>query len=320
MGKRVFITGGTGFLGRAIVAALRARGDTAIVVTRNVERAQRLLDTKAKTPIEIVEGDPVYAGRWQEALLGVDAVINLAGQSIAGKRWTAHYKQLLHDSRVETTRLVVEGMAGQIDDDRPRVLVSASGIDYYPFAVDLGYALPVDEDDVVDETVPSGDTFLARVCRNWEAEAREAEQDGVRVVCMRTALVLGHGGPLDKMTGPFRFFVGGRIGSGRQWFSWVHIDDAVAAYLFALDRDELSGPVNLVAPQSTRAGAFAKALGKAMRRPSWLPVPGFAMKSAVGEFSEYVLHGRRAVPRALQDAGFEFTHGDLASALGQLYP
>lgn len=315
MSKRVFITGGTGFLGRQLCAALRARGDSVVVVSRNPDRAVAQLPDG----VDVTEGDPAYAGHWQDAVRGADAVINLAGQSIAGKRWSARYKQFIHDSRIETTRYLIEAMAGCIDDERPPVLVSASGIDYYPFSIDLGYSLPMDGDEAIDEGGPLGDTFLARVCRNWESEAVEAEELGVRVVRMRTSLILGRGGPLDRMAGPFRFFVGGRIGSGRQWFSWVHQDDAVAAYLFAVDRDEMSGPINLVAPESIQAGPFARVLGRTLGRPSWLPVPGFALKRAVGEFSEYLLHGRRAVPAALQAAGFTFAYPDAASALKQIY-
>ena len=317
MSKRVFITGGTGFLGRQLVAALRARGDAVVVVSRDAGQAREILGDDAG--IDVVEGDPVFAGDWQAALSGTDAVLHLAGQSIAGKRWSAHYKQMVHDSRVESTRYVVEGLAALPADERPAVLISASGIDYYPFAEDLGYSLAVDDDDAVDESGPSGDTFLARVCRHWEAEAVEAEPLGVRVARMRTSLILGRGGPLDRMAGPFRFFVGGRIGSGRQWLSWIHQDDAVGAYLFAMDRHDLAGPVNVVAPKSIQAGPFARVLGQALSRPSWLPVPGFALKRAVGEFSEYLLHGRRAVPGVLQAAGYEFSYPSAASALRQIY-
>ncbi len=326
MAKRVFITGGTGFIGRALVRALRQRGDEVIVLSRNSASARGKLsfagdDGDGIGKLEIVEGDPNYSGAWQEALGGTDAVINLAGQSVASKRWTARFKQILHDSRVESTRYLVEGIEALKPDARPAVLVSASGIDYYPFDVDLSAVLPVDEDDDVDESTPSGSSFLARLCRNWEAEAVVAEKLDVRVVLMRTGLVLGpdEDGPLDKMTTPFRFFVGGRIGNGRQWMCWIHLVDAVRAYLLAIDSAEVSGPLNLAAPNPVRADVFAKALGKAMSRPSWMPVPGFAIKAAVGEFAEYILNGRRAVPRALLDHGFEFEFTALEPALGEIF-
>jgi uncharacterized protein len=315
MARRVFVTGGTGFMGRAMIAALRARGHAVVVLTRDAARTRDL----AGDGVELIEGDPTFGGDWQAALEGVDAVINLAGQSVGEKRWTAQYKQLIHDSRVETTRFVVEGMAALAPGERPAVLVSASGVDYYPFAVDLGAALDVAEDEEITEATPSGDTFLARVCRNWESEAMRAEPLGVRVVRMRTGVVLGKGGPLDKMAAPFRMFLGGRLGSGRQWVSWVHLADAVSAYLHVMDHDALEGPVNLVAPGSVRAAELARCLGAAMNRPAWLPVPGFAVKLAVGEFAEHILNGRRAVPAALLRHGFEFAYPDLEPALAEIF-
>lgn len=302
-------------MGTAVVAALRRRGDSVVVLSRSASRAHDVLGDD----VEVIEGDSTMAGDWQAALAGVDAVINLAGQSVGDRRWTAHYKQLIHDSRVETTRFLVEGMAALEPGERPAVLVSSSGVDYYPFAVDLGVALDIDEDEEIAETTPSGDTFLARVCRNWEGEALRAEALGVRVVRMRTGIVLGKGGPLDKMAAPFRVFMGGRLGSGQQWMSWVHLDDAVRAYLFAMDHDELQGAVNLVAPNAVRAGEFANALGAAMGRPSWLAAPKFAIRLAAGEFAEHILHGRRAVPAALMRHGFEFVQPDLESALADIF-
>jgi len=315
MSRRIFVTGGTGFIGRPLVEALRERGDEVVVLSRSESRAAAVLGPG----VEVVEGDPRYGGSWQEALAGCDAVINLAGQSVAGQRWNARYKQLLHDSRVETTSRLVEGI-GKLEQ-RPAVLLSASGVDYYPFDVDLSHVLPVDEDDDVDERVPSGSTFLARLCRNWEKEARAAEEFGVRVVLMRTGVALGQDddGPLAKMTTPFKLFVGGRIGDGKQWFSWLHRADAVRAYLFALDKEEVRGALNLVAPNPVRAGEFARELGQALGRPSWMPVPGLALKLAVGEFAEHLLHGRRAVPAALLEYGFEFDFPEVGAALADVF-
>jgi hypothetical protein len=191
------------------------------------------------------------------------------------------------------------------------VLVSASGADYYPFATDV---TDFDDDDVT-EMDPPGDSFLARVCRDWEAEAMLAETHGVRVVRMRTGLVLDRGGPLARLIGPFRFFAGGRLGSGRQWVSWIHRADVVAAYLAAIDDDAWRGPVNLVAPEAARAADLARAIGRALHRPSWLPAPGFAIRLVVGEAAAYLLSGRKVVPRALEGRGFEFRHPTLAEAL-----
>jgi uncharacterized protein (TIGR01777 family) len=293
---KVVVTGATGFIGSALVPALRDRGDQVIVLSRDGERAAKQLG------VEGVTADLEEAGAWT-AVLAADAVVHLAGQSVAAKRWDARQKQVLRDSRVETTRVIVEAIAKL--PQRPRVLVCASGADYYPFD---------DDDDEYTESAKPGDSFLARLCRDWEAEALAAQQHGVRVVCMRTGLVLGHGGGLDKMTTPFKFFAGGRIGSGKQWMPWMHIDDAVAAYVAAVHDDRYTGPINMVT-DATRNRDFARALGAAMHRPSWLPVPGFAVKAAVGEFAEYVLNGRRAVPSKLRTLGFTWKHADLADAL-----
>ena len=196
--------------------------------------------------------------------------MHLAGESIAAKRWDARQKQVLRDSRVESTRTIVEAIAELPAEQRPRVLVSASGADYYEFD---------DSDEETVESAPAGESFLARVCRDWEKEARAARAHGLRVACMRTGIVLGPGGAVAKMTTPFKLFVGGRMGSGKQWLPWIHRDDVVAAYIAAVDDARYEGPINLVT-DSVRNKDFAKALGKTLGRPSWLPVPGFALKAA----------------------------------------
>lgn len=311
MSKRVFVTGGTGFVGSALVEALIGRGDQVVVLSRDAARARARLPPR----VDVVAGDPGSdSGAWQGHLAGADAVVHLAGASIAGKRWDARYKQILRDSRVESTRVVVEGLAALPEEQRPRVLVCASGADYYPGFDGDG----VGDDDDVTESAPSGESFLARMSVAWEAEAQAATAAGVRVVCMRTAVVLGEHGALPRMLLPFKLFAGGPVGSGRQWFSWIHIEDAVRGYLFAIDEPALSGPVNLSAPEPVRFKTFARALGRVLRRPSWLPVPGFAIKAAAGELGEYLLHGRRVVPAALQAHGFVFRHPKLDGALRDL--
>jgi uncharacterized protein len=313
---QVFLTGGTGFIGRALIAALTARGDRAVVLSRRAAAASAELASLGEA-VAVVTGDPTSAGPWQAEVAGCDAVINLAGESLAARRWDARVRQILRDSRIDATRFVVEAIAAAAVERRPRALLSASGIDFYPFSVDLG-ATHLADDDPIDEAAPPGSSFLARLCRDWEAEARAAEAHGVRVVVLRTGLVLGGGGALDKLTTPFKLFVGGRLGSGRQWTSWIHLDDVVRAYLFALDHAEVSGPLNLVAPGNVVNGELAAALGARMGRPSWLPVPAFAIKAVAGELAEYVLNGRRAVPAALTAAGFEFQHPALGPALAAL--
>ena len=303
---KVVVTGATGFIGTPLVAALQARGDVVTVLTRDAERARGVLGDVTAVVAELESPGP-----WYDALAGHDAIVHLAGESIGGKRLDARQKQVVRDSRVEATRALVEAIAALSLADRPRVLVSASGGDYYPFAA----AINDFDDDAVTETDPPGDTFLARVCRDWEKEARGAEGHRVRVTCMRTGLVLGAGGVVGKLATPFKLFVGGKIGDGRQWVSWIHRDDAVSGYLAALDDDRYSGPVNLVAPDSVRNSAFATALGKALGRPSWVPVPGFALRLAVGELAEYLLNGRRIVPAVLQRLGFVWKYPTLATAL-----
>ncbi|HUQ03029.1 MAG TPA: TIGR01777 family oxidoreductase [Kofleriaceae bacterium] len=304
----VVVTGATGMVGRPLVKALVDRGDTVIALVRDAARATKALGTAPS----IVAAELETPGPWLEQLRGAAAVLHLAGEPIAGRRWDAQQKQKIRDSRVESTRVIVEGIAAMPADRRPKALVSASGADYYGFA-----NRQLDDDDPVPEAAPSGDSFLARVCAEWEKEAAAAEALGVRVVRMRTGVVIGPGEALQKMTTPFKLFGGGRIGSGEQWFSWISLADAVAAYAAAAHDARYSGPVNLVAPESTRNRDLARALGKAMGRPSWLPVPAFALKVAVGgELAEYLLEGRRVVPGALEQLGFPFTHPTLASALG----
>jgi len=300
---RVAITGATGFIGSRLVAALHARGDEVIAFTRDPARAKL-------QGVRLVQAELEDAGPWQDALPGSDAVVNLAGEPIAGKRWDARQKQRLRDSRVETTQRLVEGIGKA--EPRSRVLVSASGCDYYPFAM---AAVGDFDDDDVTEADPPGEDFLARLCKAWEAEAVAAEPLGVRVVTMRTGIVIGeHGGALAKMTPPFKLFFGGRIGSGRQWMPWIHVDDAVAAYLAAIDDARYRGPINLVT-DSVRNADFAKQLGAVLHRPSWLPVPAFALRAAVGELAESLLNGRRVVPAKLRELGFVWKHPELREAL-----
>jgi len=300
----IVVTGATGFIGSALVRVLLARGDKLTVLSRNKERAKQQLGD-----VTAVTADLENAGPWTAALAGADAVVHLAGESVGSKRWDARQKQVLRDSRVESTRTIVEGIAALPKDDRPRALIAASGADYYPFAELANF-----DDDEVTESDPPGDSFLARLCRDWEKEAREAKGHGVRVVTMRTGLIVGHGGGLEKMMTPFKLFVGGRIGSGKQWMPWMHIDDAVAAYVAAIDDPRYTGPVNLVT-DSVRNAELSRTLGKVMHRPSWMPVPGFAVKAALGEFAEYVLKGRRVVPAKLRELGFTWKYPELADAL-----
>ncbi|HET7500714.1 MAG TPA: TIGR01777 family oxidoreductase [Kofleriaceae bacterium] len=301
---KIAITGATGFVGVALVEALRARGDAITVLSRDPGHARAVLGE-----VTAVAADLAAAGPWTAALAGADAIVHLAGESLAARRWSARQKQRIRDSRVESTRTLVEACAALPAAQRPRALITASGVDFYPFAAEATF-----DDDEVTEADPPGDSFLARLCRDWEAEARAAERAGARVVCMRTGIVLGPGGALARMATPFRLFAGGRIGSGRQWVAWIHRDDVVRGYAAALSDERYAGPINLVT-QSVRNAELASALGRALGRPSWLPVPEVALRAALGEFADYVLAGRRVVPRRLTELGFTWTRPTLDDAL-----
>ncbi len=323
---KIAVTGATGFIGTRLVAALRQRGDDVLALVRDIERAKQQLrpdaapgdpkqprepGTKQPGSLHLVLAENLETpGLWCERLEGVDSIVHLAGYPIAGKRWDARVKQMIRDSRVESTRTIVETI-GKLAT-KPKALVTASGVDYYAFASDQHDF----DDDEVTERDPPADTFLGRLCRDWETEARNAEQYGVRVANMRTGLVLGErGGALDKLRRPFDLFAGGKIGSGRQWVSWIHLDDVVAAYVAAATDDRYRGPFNLVT-DSVRNADFSKALGHALHKPSWLPVPAFAIKAAVGaEFAQSILEGRRVVPAHLRELGFRWQHPTLVGAL-----
>ena len=307
---KVFITGGTGFIGQVIVRELLRRGDSVVLLTRSQSKALTLWPEG----VDIVEGDPRYQGDWQLAIAGCDAVINLAGERLDAERWTARFRQRIHDSRIDSTRFVAEAICKLDEDKRPKVLLNASGIDYYGFA-----EVELFDDDEVSESDPGGESFLSGLCWDWEDETTICKQAGVRVALMRTGLVLGKAGALPKLLTPFRIGVGGRIGRGTQWVSWIHIDDVAGGYLHALDSD-LAGPVNLVAPGNLRNAAFAETIAGVMGRRAWLPVPAFAITAALGQLAEYVLKGRRTVPTALRESGYEFRYSELKPALAALLP
>jgi uncharacterized protein (TIGR01777 family) len=297
---KVVVTGATGTIGRALVAALRQRGDDIAVISRNPARTSQRLggDVDAYT-----WSDPEREPAPAEAFADADAVIHLAGEPV-DQRWTDDAKRRIRDSRELGTRNLVAGMkeAGT----RLRTLVSASASGYYgPRG-----------DEPVDEQAPPGDDFLADVVVRWEREARAAEELGLRVATMRTGIVLSpEGGALGRMLTPFKLGVGGPIAGGRQYMPWIHIDDVVGGYLFALDNEAASGPINLSAPEPVTNKQFSKALGRALHRPAFMPVPGFAIKLLYGEMAIVVLTGVRMIPARLRALGYEFRRPDLDEAL-----
>jgi uncharacterized protein (TIGR01777 family) len=305
---RIVVTGGTGYLGQALVRRLAARGDEVVVLSRS-----------GKLPVELAAVPGVSVAPWNPedpndvppALDGALAVVHLAGRKAVGERYTKQVKREILESRVKSTETLVT--AWRRVRRRAPVLVCASGVGY--FGGRRGEHAPL------DESAPPGKDFLARVCVEWEERARAAERFGVRVVSARFGAVLGRGkqGPLAVMAKPFRFFAGGPIGSGRQIFSWVHLEDAVSALELALDDARVSGPVNVAAPDAVAYTEVAKALGRALHRPSWLRVPEFALRLLFGDGAEPLVTGQRAVPAKLEALGFKFRYPTLDEALAEAF-
>ena len=301
---RVVIAGGTGFLGTALADHLAARGDHIVILTR---QSPSRLPSRALTTYETWTPDG-QTGSWASALDGADAVVNLSGESIAARRWSAAQKEKIRHSRLLATRSLTT--AFRKAHRAPPVLVSGSAVGYYG---DRG-------EETLTETSTPGRDFLAGVCSEWEAAARGAD-DLTRVVLIRTGIVLDRwGGALPQMLPPFLMFAGGPLGSGRQYMPWVHKDDWVRLVGWILTNEAAQGPVNATAPHPVTNRDFSKALGHALRRPSLLPVPGFAMKVALGEMAEaLLLGGQRALPVRASDLGFSFRFADVDAALADVF-
>jgi len=291
------MTGGTGFVGTHLAKRLLAEGHDVTILT------QALTGTELKTTgLGYLIGNPTIRGKWQEAVREHDVIINLAGASIFS-RWTAAQKKILLSSRIDTTRHLVEALP---DDASHITFFSTSAVGYYGFH----------EDEELTESAPAGDDFLAALALAWEQEALKARVKGARVIITRFGIVLGkNGGALGQMIPLFKYFLGGPLGSGRQWFSWVHMDDLACAFIFLLRRKEISGAVNLCSPRPVRNADLARAIGLVLRRPSWMPAPAFMMKLILGEFGDVLLKGQRVIPRGLLDAGFAFQYPDIEEAL-----
>lgn len=293
--RRIVVAGGTGFIGRALCRALAADGCDVVVLSRH--------DGVALPGTRRVRWDPSAAGRtdWIDALRDADAVVNLCGASIAGPRWTAARKRVLRDSRVDPATALVRACASL--DHPPARLLQASGVGY----VGTG-------DLPCDETSARGHDFLAELAGVWEAAVADCP---VPCAVLRFGVVLGHGGALPQMLLPFRLFAGGPIGSGRQWLSWIHVDDAVTAIRFVIDRD-LTGVVNVTAPTPVHNRTFAAVAGTVLRRPAWFPTPAWLLRLALGEQAVLVCAGQQVLPARLTALGFEFRHPTLESALRDL--
>lgn len=298
---KAFITGGTGFVGGNLTRVLLDKGHEVTILSRTGKRPPDL-----PASVRILAGDPARPGPWQEAVREHDVLINLAGATIFS-RWNDAYKKLMRDSRILTTRNLVDAIPPE--GGTVKHLVSTSAVGYYGFT----------GDEELGEDAAPGTDFLARLARDWEAEALNARDKNVRVVLPRFGVVLGKdGGALEQMARPFRFFAGGPIGSGKQWFSWIHVEDLCAAALFVIEHPEISGPVNFCAPNPVRNADLARAIGKVLHRPAVMPAPGFAIKFVLGEFGSVILKGQRVIPRQLERHGFRFTYSRLEDALTNL--
>jgi uncharacterized protein (TIGR01777 family) len=294
----VTLTGATGLIGTKLVRALRDHGDTVTILSRSPEKAQ------AQLGVEAIGWDPLAGPAPAEALRGRDAVIHLAGEPVA-QRWSDDVKRRIRDSREAGTRNLVAGLRAA-GPDAPKVLVCASAVGYYGRH----------GDERVPETAPPGDDFLAGVCAAWEREADAAETLGVRVVKIRTGVGLdANGGALKTMLPPFKLGVGGPVAGGDQYLPWIHADDLVALYTHALTEPSWSGAYNGAAPEPVTNKAFSKALGRALHRPAFAPVPAFAIRLLYGDMAEIVTEGQRAVPEHALADGFTYKYADLDAAL-----
>jgi uncharacterized protein len=304
-GMRVTLTGATGLIGPHVIGALQQRGAQVSVLTRDAERARKRLGDAGLAPVEAFDWDLMGEPAPAQALEGRDAVVHLAGENVA-QRWSASAKQAIRESRVTGTRNLLAGLRAA--EHAPGTLVSSSAIGYYGAR----------GEEPLDEDAPPGSDFLAEVCVEWEREATKASELGMRVALVRTGVVLDkNGGALEKMLPPFRLGVGGPVAGGRQFISWVHRDDVVGMIVAALQDERWSGPLNATAPEPLSNRDFSRALGRALKRPALLPVPGIALQLLYGEMAEIVTEGARVVPAKPLVLGYEFLHPQLDEALSE---
>ncbi len=300
---RLVVTGATGFIGTALCAKLLAQGHALTLFTRSSPR-----DANTGTK-RWIHWTPGTLREWDAVLDGVDGVINLAGEPIAEKKWTHTQRRRIEKSRIDATHSLVQACAKA--KQKPKFLINASAVGYYgPHG-----------DEVLTEETPPGNDFLAQLCRDWEKRAIDAEELGMRVVRLRIGIVLGHGGgALKKMAEPFKFFVGGSLGSGMQWMSWIHLDDLVALIVRVTEDSQIQGAVNATAPNPLQNKEFSKILGRVMRRPCWARVPGFVLKMALGDMADMLLTGQRVRPAVAEKFAYPFRYPELHGALEACLP
>ncbi|MBD2105651.1 TIGR01777 family oxidoreductase [Nodosilinea sp. FACHB-13] len=304
---KIAITGATGFVGSRLVERLQADGHTVVVLTRSIDHGRRVFPQAAFPKVEVVAYSPLESGNWQTNILsGCDGVVNLAGAPIS-ERWSDEHKQAILASRKVGTEKLVEALAKA--DPKPSVWVNASAIGYYGTS----------ESTTFDETsTPIENDFLSQVCQAWEGAAQSVKDYGTRLVILRFGIVLGMGGAVAKMLTPFRMFAGGPIGSGRQWFSWIHRDDLVSLIVKALNDPQMEGIYNATAPNPVRMAEFCKTLGKVLNRPSWLPVPDFVLEAILGDGAQVVLEGQQVLPKRTEASGFTYHYAQVKDALDEI--
>jgi uncharacterized protein (TIGR01777 family) len=303
MSKKIIITGATGLIGEKLCKNLISNGNEITLFTGNPSKAEALI----KGAKEYVYWNYHKPEEWGNHIEGKDAVIHLAGASIAGKRWTESYKELILESREISTQNLVKAIGKAIQ--KPGLFISSSAVGYYGNA----------GNEILTEESKNGNDFLSEVCRVWETSAEKVESFGVKRISIRTGIALSiEGGAFPKMLQPFRLFIGGPMGSGKQWFPWIHIEDLIQIYLYALNNPSVNGIINAVSPNPVTAKEFAKCIGKTIHRPSFFPVPLSALKIAIGEAAESIVASQRAIPKKLLDAGFKFKFEKIEDALKDL--
>jgi uncharacterized protein (TIGR01777 family) len=298
---KLVITGATGFIGSVFVDQLSKQHHSLRLLSR---KPPRQMDVSNK---EWIAWKPGAGGEWEQVVDGADGIVNLAGEPIAGKRWSVAQKQELRASRINATRSLVNAIAKA--NAKPKFLISSSAVGYYG---------PHGDEILTEESSPGSD-FLSRLCVEWEDEACKAEAHGVRVALIRTGIVLGKGkGALAKMVPPFKLFLGGPLGSGKQWMPWIHIDDQIGVLSFLMEKDNAHGAFNATAPNPVTMGEFSKALGEALKRPSWASIPASVLSLILGEMADMLLTGQRALPQAALDLGYKFKFQRVRDALESL--
>jgi uncharacterized protein len=306
---RVIVTGGTGLIGHHLVMNLAQDGHEVVILSRNPKQSGPMPET-----VSFQQYDAKTADGWGHIVEGADAIVNLAGENIAGNgflptRWSPERKKKIRQSRVDVGNAITEAIKGATN--KPKALIQASAVGYYG-------THPMSKD--ITEEDPAGDDFLASVCVDWEASTAAVEDMGVRRVIVRTGIVLDKDdGTLLRLALPFKLFTGGPLGNGKQPMPWIHIEDEVRAIRFLIEHEDAQGPFNLVAPGVVNNTDFSRALGKALGRPSFIPAPGFAFKAAFGELATLLLDGQKALPKRLQELGFAFTYPEVQQALDAIY-